>query len=114
MSTGSLLVADLLIAVLASAGWLAGGAAAATGRRRAAFGLGVAALAATLARAVTIGALVEAGWWFAAEKVLVAAPLSLAAIVVAATRRTPAALLFAGYATTAGLLVTVLHGYPVT
>ena len=114
MSTGSLLVIDLLIAVLAAAGWLAGGAAAATGRRRVALGLGVAALVATLARAVTIVVLARAGWWFAAEKVLVAAPLSLAAIVVAATRRTPAALLFAGYATTAGLLVTVLHGYPVT
>ena len=114
MSTGSLLVVDLLIAVLAAAGWLASGTAAATGHRRAALGLGVGALVATLARAVTIVALAEAGWWFAAEKVLIAAPLSLAALVVAVTWRTPAALLFAGYATTAGLLVTVLHGYPVT
>ncbi|MCU7727362.1 multicopper oxidase family protein [Actinoplanes sp. KI2] len=114
MSTGSLLAADLLIAVLAAAGWLASGAAAATGHRRAALGLGVVALVATSARAVTIVSLAGAGWWFAAEKVLLAAPLSLAAIVVAVARRTPAALLFAGYATTAGLLVTVLHAYPVT
>jgi len=114
MTNGALLVADLLIAVLAAAGWLAGGAAAATGHRRVALGLGVGALVATLARAVTIVALARAGWWFAADKVLIAAPLSLAAMVVAATRRTPAALLFAGYATTAGVLVTVLHGYPVT
>ncbi|WP_030435256.1 multicopper oxidase family protein [Actinoplanes subtropicus] len=114
MSTASVLVIDLLIAVLAAAGWLAGGAAAATGHRRAALGLGLAALVATLARAVTVVALARAGWWFAAEKVVIAGPLSLAAIVVAVARRTPAALLFAGYATTAGLLVTVLHGYPVT
>jgi hypothetical protein len=113
VSTGSLLVTDLLIAVLAAAGWLAGGAAAATGHRRAALGLGAGALVATLARAVTIIALARAGWWFTAEKVLIAAPLALAAVVVA-LRRTPRALLFAGYATTAGVLVTVLHGYPVT
>src|SRR3954471_318674 len=113
MNTGSLLVIDLLVAVLAAAGWLASGTAAATGHRRAALALGAGALVATLARAITVVALARPGWWLAAEKVLIAAPLSLAAIVVA-TRRTPAALLFAGYATTAGLLVTVLHGYPVT
>jgi FtsP/CotA-like multicopper oxidase with cupredoxin domain len=113
MSTGSLLVTDLLIAVLAAAGWLAGGAAAATGHRRAALGLGVGALVATLARAVTVIALARAGWWFAAEKIVIAAPLALAAVVVAAWR-TPRALLFAGYATTVGVLVTMVHGYPVT
>jgi FtsP/CotA-like multicopper oxidase with cupredoxin domain len=114
MSTGSLLAIDLLIAVVAAAGWLAGGAAAATGHRRAALRFVVAALVATSARAVTVVALAQAGWWFAAEKVLIAAPLSLVAIVVVVTRRNPAALLFAGYASTAGLLVTLLHGYPVT
>ncbi|MGW2627379.1 multicopper oxidase family protein [Micromonospora taraxaci] len=121
MTTGSLLVADLVIAVLASAAWLGGGAASAARRRPLALGLAAVALLATLARAITITALARAGWWFAAEKVLIAAPLSLAAVGVAGARllRAPGdvravavALLFAGYATSAALLVTVLHGYP--
>jgi FtsP/CotA-like multicopper oxidase with cupredoxin domain len=44
---------------------------------------------------------------------VIAAPLSLAAVVVGA-RRTPMAFLFAGFATTGAVLVTVLHGYPVS
>ncbi|MEO3745191.1 multicopper oxidase family protein [Plantactinospora sp. B5E13] len=121
MSTASLLVADLVIAVLAAAAWLGGGAASAARRRRPALWLAAVALLATLARAVTVTALARAGWWFAAEKVLIAAPLSLAALAVAGSRllRAPAdirsvalALLFAGYAHSAALLVTVLHGYP--
>ncbi|MGK5676694.1 multicopper oxidase family protein [Micromonospora sp. URMC 106] len=121
MTTGSLLAADLVIAVLAAAGWLGGGAASAGRRRPLALGLVALALFATLARAITITALARAGWWFAAEKVLVAAPLSLAAVAVAGPRLLRASgdirsvavpLLFAGYAGSAGLLVTVLHGYP--
>ncbi|MFG1869318.1 multicopper oxidase family protein [Micromonospora arborensis] len=121
MTTGSLLAADLVIAVLAAAGWLGGGAASAARRRPLALGLAAFALLATLARAVTITALARAGWWFAAEKVLIAAPLSLAAVGVAGPRLLRAAgdirsvavpLLFAGYATSGALLVTVLHGYP--
>ncbi|MEV1333603.1 multicopper oxidase family protein [Micromonospora costi] len=123
MSVGSLLVADLVIAVLAAAGWLGGGAASAARRRRPALGLAAFALLTTVARAVTITALARAGWWFAAEKVLIAAPLSVAAVVVAGPRllRAPAdirsaavPLLFAGYAEVGALLVTVLHGYPVS
>ncbi|RKN34017.1 multicopper oxidase family protein [Micromonospora musae] len=123
MSTGSLLAADLAIAVLATAGWLAGGVASAARRRRLALGLAVLALLATLARAVTITALARAGWWFAAEKIVVATPLSLVAVAVAGARllRPPAdirsaavPLLFAGYAGSGALLVTVLHGYPVS
>ncbi|MEV6369008.1 multicopper oxidase family protein [Micromonospora musae] len=123
MSTGSLLAADLAIAVLATAGWLAGGVASAARRRRLALGLAVLGLLATLARAVTITALARAGWWFAAEKVVVATPLSLVAVAVAGARllRPPAdirsaavPLLFAGYAGSGALLVTVLHGYPVS
>lgn len=121
MTTGSLLVTDLLIGILAAAGWLGAGAAAAVGRRRLTLGLGALAMLATLGRAVTIVALARAGWWFAAEKVLIAAPLSLAAMAVAGPRlvRRPksprsavVALLFAGYAESGALLVTILHGYP--
>ncbi|MEU8423557.1 multicopper oxidase family protein [Micromonospora sp. NPDC048835] len=121
MTTGSLLAADLVIAVLAAATWLGGGAAAAARRRPLAQGLAAVALLATLARAITVTALARAGWWFAAEKVLIAGPLSLAAVGVAGPRLLRAAgdiravvlpLLFAGYATTSALLVTVLHGYP--
>lgn len=122
MTTGAVIAFDLVIAVLAAGGWLGAGATSAAGRRRLTLGLGAAALAATLARAVTTVVLVRAGWWFAAEKVLIGAPLSLAAILAAGPRlvRPPGdirsaavALLFAGYAQTAALLVTVLHGYPV-
>ncbi|MBQ1018605.1 multicopper oxidase domain-containing protein [Micromonospora sp. D93] len=121
MTTGSLLVADLVIAVLAAAGWLGAGAASAVRRRPLALALAAVALLLTLARAVTITALARAGWWFAAEKVLIAGPLSLAAVGVAGPRllRVPGdiravavPLLFAGYATSGALLVTILHGYP--
>ncbi|MEW1588918.1 multicopper oxidase family protein [Micromonospora vinacea] len=121
MTTGSLLAADLVIAFLAAAAWLGGGAASAARRRPLALGLAAVALIATLARAITITVLARAGWWFAAEKVLIAAPLSLAAVGAAGPRLLRAAadvravavpLLFAGYATSGALLVTVLHGYP--
>jgi hypothetical protein len=121
MTTGSLLTADLVIAVLAAAGWLGGGAASAARRRSLALGLAAFAVLATLARTITIATLARAGWWFAAEKILIAAPLSLAAVVVAGSQllrarrdiRSVAVLLFfAGYAETSALLVTVLHGYP--
>jgi FtsP/CotA-like multicopper oxidase with cupredoxin domain len=121
MTTGSLLAADLVVAVLAAAGWLGAGAAAAARRRPLALGLAAVGLLATIGRAITITALAGAGWWFVAEKVVIAAPLSLAAVVVAGSRLARArgdirsaavALLFAGYAETAALLVTVLHGYP--
>ncbi|MFI7604399.1 multicopper oxidase family protein [Micromonospora sp. NPDC049366] len=121
MTVGSLLAADLVIAVLAAAGWLGGGVASAARRRPLALGLAAFALLATLTRAVTITALARAGWWFAAEKVLIAAPLSLAAVLVAGARllRRPGDIrsaavpkLFAGYALSGALLVTLLHGYP--
>ncbi|MFC7549709.1 multicopper oxidase family protein [Plantactinospora sp. GCM10030261] len=121
MTVGSLLVADLAIALLGTALWLGGGAAAVARRRRLTRWLAAAAVLATAARAITIIALARAGWWFAAEKVLVAAPLSLAGVAVAGSRllrtsgdiRSAAVpLLFAGYAGSGALLVTVLHGYP--
>ena len=67
MTTGSLIAADLVIAVLAAAGWLGSGAAAAARRRPLALGLAGFGLLATVARAITITALAHAGWWFAAE-----------------------------------------------
>ncbi|TDB71291.1 multicopper oxidase family protein [Micromonospora sp. KC721] len=121
MNTGSLLAADLVIAVLAAAGWLGAGTASAARRRPLALGLAAVALLATFARAITITALARAGWWFAAEKALIAAPLSLAGTLVAGTRllripgdirSTAVPLLFAGYAGLGALLVTLLHGYP--
>ncbi|MEV0270090.1 multicopper oxidase family protein [Hamadaea sp. NPDC050747] len=121
MSTGSVIAIDFLIAVLAAAGWLGGGAAAAARRRPVALALAAFAVLATVARAVTVTMLARAGWWFAAEKILIAAPLSLTAVVVAGWRLLKArgdirsaaiALLFAGYADSSALLVTVLHGYP--
>jgi FtsP/CotA-like multicopper oxidase with cupredoxin domain len=123
MSTGSVIAIDFALAVLAAAGWLGGGAASAARRRPVAFIAAGVALLATVARAVTVALLARAGWWFAAEKVLIAAPLSLTAAVVAGWRlfrargdiRSAAlALLFAGYADSSALLVTVLHGYPAT
>jgi hypothetical protein len=86
VTVGALLTADLVVAVFAAAGWLAAGAAAAARRRPLALGLAAFALLATLARAITITALARVGWWFAAEKVLIAAPLSLAAVLVAGPR----------------------------
>jgi len=126
MTTGSLLTVDLVISILAPAGWLAAGGAAAGGaasggRRRIAFAAAGTALLVTIARAITITALARAGWWFAAEKVLIAAPLSLAALLAAAPRLVrpsrdirlaAVAFLFAGYAEAAAVLVTLLHGYP--
>jgi FtsP/CotA-like multicopper oxidase with cupredoxin domain len=127
MTTGTLIALDFVIAVLAAAGWLGGGAASAARRRPLAQGLTAVALVATVARGVTIVALAHAGWWFAAEKVLIAAPLTLAAAVPAAVvagphllrargdvRSAALPLLFAGYAQSSALLVTVLHGYPAT
>jgi FtsP/CotA-like multicopper oxidase with cupredoxin domain len=121
VTTGSLIVADLFVAVLGAAGWFGAGGAAAAGQRRVALGVAAGAFLATVARAATVVALARAGWWFAAEKVLIAGPLSLIAVVVVGARlirlprdiRTAAVgLLFAGYASAGGLLVTVLHGYP--
>ncbi|MET8280395.1 multicopper oxidase family protein [Micromonospora sp. NPDC005174] len=123
MTTASLLAADLVLAILAAVGWLGGGAAAAARRRPLALGLAAVALLATLARATTVLALARVGWWFVAEKVVIAAPLSLAAVAVAGPRLLRAAddirtvavpLLFSGYAVSGALLVTVLHGYPVS
>ncbi|HEY8472812.1 MAG TPA: multicopper oxidase family protein [Natronosporangium sp.] len=112
-----LIVLDLLVAVAAAAGWIGAGAAAAAGRRRLAIGLFAGAIAASLGRVGTVLALAGSGWWFVQEKVLVALPLlGVAGVVAVLAGRGPARvvwLLTAGYAAAAGLLVTVLVGYPV-
>ncbi|MGH3712259.1 MAG: multicopper oxidase family protein, partial [Micromonosporaceae bacterium] len=130
-ATGQLIALDLLITVLTAAGWLGAGVAAAVRRPRTAVGLLGVALLATLARVGSVVALAGAGWWFVQEKVLVSAPLlgvtAVVAVALAGPRliaavrhRVPAEpavavpLLAAGYASVAGLLVTMLHGYPAT
>lgn len=131
MTTGSLIAVDLLIAVLFAAGWFGAGATAAR-RPRIAFALVAVALAAAAARAASLLALGGAGWWFVAEKVVIGVPLAVvtaaAALTFALPRLIAAArtgsaggsprivvpLLSAGYAGVAGLLVTVVHGYPAT
>ncbi|MBM2614353.1 multicopper oxidase family protein [Actinoplanes sp. LDG1-06] len=121
MTTGTLIALDLVAAVLAAAGWLAAGGLSAGGhsarrlsarRRWLLLALAALALLAVVGRVVTTVALARAGWWFAAEKVVIAGPLSVAGAVVAVIFRRALAFLFAGFASAAGLLVTVLHGYP--
>lgn len=131
MNTGQLIAVDLLIAALTAAGWLGSGASAAARRRRPALALLALAALASAARVASVVALSRAGWWFVEERVLIAAPLLAAgaaiALTVAAPRLLAAAgttgpanpspavvvpLLCAGYAAAAGLVVTMLHGYP--
>ncbi|NUT35484.1 MAG: multicopper oxidase family protein, partial [Hamadaea sp.] len=88
---------------------------------------------AAAARAATLLALGGAGWWFVEEKVVIGVPLAVvttaAALTLALPRLITAAaragstggspavavpLLSAGYAGVAGLLVSVVHGYPAT
>lgn len=129
MSTAQLTAVDLLVTLLATAGWLGAGVAAAAGRARVALAILVAAVAATLARIGTVVALGAGGWWFVQEKVTLTLPLlgaaGFVAVAVAGPRllrpagdaTTPAVvvpLLSAGYAAAAGLLFPLLIGYPAT
>ena len=90
----------------------------------------------TLARVTTVAVLAGRGWWFVQEKVLLGLPMlgavGLAAVLIAGPRllsawRAPEAgtpdrqaasgvvlLLTAGYAALAGLVVTLVAGYPLT
>ena len=124
---------DLLLVVVGTAGFF--GAAALTMSARGSTTGRVAAVAcaglgffAVLARIVVVGLLARQGWWFVADRVLLALPLAvLTAIVGAVTagpvlvrageggdvRRASAGLFIAGYGSAAGLLVTYLVGYPV-
>jgi len=139
MTTGQLIIADHVVALLSVTAWSAAGAAAAAGRARLALGLLAAAVLVTLARLSTVAVLADRGWWFVQEKVLFGLPMlgvaGLAAVLIAGPRLLAAArpapsgpaafgdgipptavvvLLTAGYAALIGLLVTVLVGYPLT
>ncbi|NES16908.1 MULTISPECIES: multicopper oxidase family protein [Micromonospora] len=132
MTTGQLIVADHVVALLGVATWSAAGATAAARRPRVALGFLAVAVLATLARLITVAVLAGRGWWFVQEKLLLGLPLlaaaGSAAVLVAgprllAARRTPDAgipagavilLLTAGYAALAGLVVTFLAGYPLS
>ncbi|GAA4444235.1 multicopper oxidase family protein [Phytohabitans houttuyneae] len=132
MTTVQLILLDHVVALLGVAAWFATGVTAALRRHRLAFGLLVAAVVATLARLATVATLSGSGWWFVQEKVLLGLPLLVAAALVAvlvagprlrAARRAPGeafpsgglvALLTAGYAALAGLVVTFIAGYPLT
>jgi FtsP/CotA-like multicopper oxidase with cupredoxin domain len=142
VTTGQLIVVDDVVALLSAAAWSAAGATAAARRTRLALGLLASAVLVTLARVTTVAVLAGRGWWFVQEKVLLGLPLlgavGLAAVLIAGPRllaargapeaRAPAnraagggipatgvvLLLTAGYAALAGLVVTLLVGYPVT
>ncbi len=143
MTTAQLIIVDHVVALLSVAAWSATGATAAARRARIALGLLATAVLVTLARVSTVAMLAGRGWWFVQEKVLLGLPMlgaaGVAAVVVAgprllaAARRAPGAgilasrasgdripvssvvvLLTAGYAALAGLVVTLLVGYPLT
>jgi FtsP/CotA-like multicopper oxidase with cupredoxin domain len=143
MTTAQLIIVDHLVALLGVATWSATGATAAARRARVALGLLAAAVLVTLARVSTVAMLAGRGWWFVQEKVLLGLPMlgaaGVAAVLIAgpqllaAARRAPEAgklasrasgdrisassvvlLLTAGYAALAGLVVTLLVGYPLS
>jgi FtsP/CotA-like multicopper oxidase with cupredoxin domain len=128
MTVNGLLVLDLFVMVVAAAAWLGAGITAATRRPRWALALVGVGLVAAVARVVTVLVLARAGWWFVQEKVTLTVPLLVLGALVAtllagrgllAGGRVPGrsaviALLGAGYAAAAGLVVTSLLGYPAT
>lgn len=125
MTTGRLILLDHGVALLSVAAWFAAGVLAALRRARPAFAVLVAAALVTLARVVSVAVLAGRGWWFVQEKVLLGLPIlgaaGLAAVLVAGPRLRAdrpvggvVALLTAGYAALAGLVVTFVAGYPLS
>ena len=119
MTTGQLIVVDHAVALLSAAAWFAAGAAVAARRARLALGLLGAAVLVTLVRVATVAVLAGRGWWFVQEKVLLGLPMlgvAGAAAVVVAARRAPGVVAYftAGYAAAAGLVVTLVAGYPLS
>ncbi|GAA3839088.1 hypothetical protein GCM10022226_71690 [Sphaerisporangium flaviroseum] len=133
MTVQTLIVLDLLTGVVATMAWLGAGASAAARRAGPALALFGLAVVSSLIRVGVALALIPAGWWFVQEKVTLTLPLlvlaGLAAGVLAGPRLVrvvrgragsssgPAIvvpLLGAGYAAGAGVVVTMLFGYPAT
>jgi FtsP/CotA-like multicopper oxidase with cupredoxin domain len=133
MTTSQLIIVDHAVALVSAAAWAGAGATAAARRTRLALALLASAGLVTLARVATVAVLAGRGWWFVQEKVLLGLPMvgavGSAAVLLAglrllaATRRAPAAgipgggvvlLLTTGYAALAGLVVTLVAGYPLT
>ncbi|MGS0684060.1 multicopper oxidase family protein [Nakamurella sp. GG22] len=145
MTTQQLSALDLLLLVLAT-GLFVGAASlllsliGGTTRRRAiaAVAVAVVAVVAVVGRATVAVVLLSRGWWFTAEKVMLAVPLALAgaglAIALAGPvllrevgrrtardggranriRRGAAALFAAGFASAGGVITTFAVGYPLT
>jgi len=132
MTTGLWIVLDHIVALLTTATWFTAGVTLALRRTRLALAGLVAAVLVTLVRVVTVAILAGRGWWFVQEKVLLGLPMlavaGTGAVLVAGPRLLPArhgrgdgtsaggvvAVLTAAYAALAGLVVTVLVGYPLT
>ncbi|MFI0897499.1 multicopper oxidase family protein [Streptomyces sp. NPDC020983] len=133
--TADLITLDLIAVALTAAAWLAAGATAVSRKAPVAAGLTGLGLLLTVLRVVLVVLLgTGGGWWFVQEKVLLELPLQAATAALAAvvaTRRllrpalargalegdtAPVAvpLFAAGIAALAGLVVTLLIGYPVT
>ncbi|HKE49884.1 MAG TPA: multicopper oxidase family protein, partial [Actinomycetes bacterium] len=95
MTTGQLIIADHVVALLSVTAWSAAGAAAAASRARLALGLLAVAVLVTLARLSTVAVLADRGWWFVQEKVLFGLPMlgvaGLAAVLIAGPRLLAAA-----------------------
>ncbi|WP_167140667.1 multicopper oxidase family protein [Diaminobutyricimonas sp. TR449] len=134
MPTQLLLGLDLALVAVGTGLWLAG-AVLALRSKRALLPLlcAAAAVAIVLGRIATTAALAAAGWWFAAEKVLLALPLAIAGCLVAIVLSVPplwrgvrlrhppddrariaTGPFCAGYASVAGLVTTLIIGYPMT
>ena len=140
MTTQQLLALDLLAVVLGTVLFLVAGvitvsAPPGTSGRRVmpALVCTVLGLLTVVGRLGPVFALADAGWWFAADKALLAVPIALVAVIPALLLAVPfqvatirghatargaaragAALLIAGFGSAAGVLVAFVVGYPIS
>lgn len=125
MTTGTLIILDHGVALLAVVTWFAAAVTMALRRTGTAFVLLVAALLVTAGRVASVAFLAGRGWWFVQEKVLLGVPMLVAASAAAALLARPrprapssgrgvVALFTAAYAAVAGFVLTFLVGYPLT
>jgi FtsP/CotA-like multicopper oxidase with cupredoxin domain len=125
--TAALLTFDLLGTLLVAVAWVGLAVSVAVGRARVALVVLGAAVLVTAGRVALVGALAGSGWWFVQEKVLLALPLivvpGIAAVVWAgpalASGQRPGrigtgAVLAAAGGGLAGVLATLVVGYPAT